>query len=95
MPTIRIIGPGRAGRSLALALSEAGWDVLPLLGRQDDPTGATQGVHAVVLAVPDDAIVPVARAIRPDPQTPVVHLAGALGLDVLAPHARRAALHPL
>ena len=26
-PTLRVIGPGRAGGSVALALSRAGWDV--------------------------------------------------------------------
>ncbi len=95
MPTIRIIGPGRAGRSLSGALSGAGWTVLPLLGRGDDVTGAAQGVDALVLAVPDDAIAQVATAVAPDPSTPVVHLAGSLGLEVLAPHPRRASLHPL
>jgi predicted short-subunit dehydrogenase-like oxidoreductase (DUF2520 family) len=48
-----------------------------------------------VLAVPDAAIGPVAAAIDPVPSTVVAHLAGSLGLDVLAPHERRAAIHPL
>jgi predicted short-subunit dehydrogenase-like oxidoreductase (DUF2520 family) len=95
VPTIRIIGPGRAGRSLARALSEAGWTVLPLVSRQDDVADAASGVDALVLAVPDDVIAQVALDVRPQPSTPVVHLAGSLGLDVLAPHPRRAALHPL
>ncbi|HTX63545.1 MAG TPA: DUF2520 domain-containing protein, partial [Acidimicrobiales bacterium] len=95
MAAIRIIGPGRAGRSLARALSDVGWTVLPLLGRDDDPADAASGADAVVLAVPDDAISEVAAAVRSDPSTPVVHLAGSLGLGALAPHARRAALHPL
>lgn len=95
MPSIRIIGPGRAGRSLSRALSDAGWTVAPILGRRDDPADAAAGVDAVVLAVPDDAISQLASSVRPVPSTPVVHLAGSLGLDVLAPHPRRAALHPL
>lgn len=95
MPTIRIVGAGRAGRSLATALDRAGWTVLPLLGRGDDVSVAADGVDAVVLAVPDDAIAPVAARIRRCPSTAVVHLAGSLGPGVLAPHARRAALHPL
>ena len=37
----------------------------------------------------------VAAAVDPVPTTVVAHLAGSLGLDVLAPHRRRAALHPL
>ncbi len=95
MTTIRIIGPGRAGTSLARALDGAGWNVLPLLGRGDDLADAAGGADALVVAVPDDAIARVANAVRPDPSTAVVHLAGALGLSVLAPHPRVAALHPL
>jgi predicted short-subunit dehydrogenase-like oxidoreductase (DUF2520 family) len=95
VPTIRIIGPGRAGRSLAHALADVGWTVLPLLGRGDDPSDAAAGADAVVLAVPDDAIAGVAAAVRPVSSTAVAHLAGSLGVDVLAPHRRRAALHPL
>jgi predicted short-subunit dehydrogenase-like oxidoreductase (DUF2520 family) len=96
VPTVRIIGPGRAGHSLARALSEVGWAVaFPLLGRGDDAADAASGVDALVLAVPDDTIAEVAQAVRPDRSTPVVHLAGSLGLSVLAPHPRRAALHPL
>jgi predicted short-subunit dehydrogenase-like oxidoreductase (DUF2520 family) len=37
----------------------------------------------------------VAAAVEPVPTTVVAHLAGSLGLGVLAPHARRAAIHPL
>ncbi len=95
MKTVRIIGPGRAGRSLARALSDAGWDVRPLLGRGDDLAGAAGGVDVLVLAVPDDALGSVAAVVRPVPSTVLVHLAGSLGPDVLAPHPRRAALHPL
>ncbi|HVC15255.1 MAG TPA: DUF2520 domain-containing protein [Acidimicrobiales bacterium] len=95
MPIIRIIGPGRAGTSLARALAEAGWTVLPPLGRGDDLTAAASGTDVLVLAVPDDALADVAAAVRPVPATVVVHLAGSLGPDVLAPHPRRAALHPL
>lgn len=95
MPTLRIVGPGRAGRSLAFALSAAGWDVLPLLGRHDDLTHAAAGVDALVLATPDTAIATVAAAVAPNPAAVVVHLSGSLGLDVLAPHPQRASLHPL
>lgn len=95
MPTIRIIGPGRAGRSLATALEGAGWTVLPLLGRGDDVAAAADGADAVVLAVPDDAIAFLARRVTPRRATVVLHLAGSLGPGVLVPHPRRAALHPL
>jgi len=41
--TIRIIGPGRAGTSLAAALSARGWDVVGFLGRHDDVALAPMG----------------------------------------------------
>lgn len=95
MHTVRFIGPGRAGRSLAAALAAAGWDVVGVRGRGDPVADATDGVDALVLSVPDDAVAGVARAVRPSPSTTVLHLSGSLGLDVLADHPRRASLHPL
>jgi predicted short-subunit dehydrogenase-like oxidoreductase (DUF2520 family) len=80
---------------MAAALADAGCDVRGLLGRGDDLAGAAGGVDVLVLAVPDGALASVAAAIQPVPTTAVVHLSGAAGLDVLAPHARRASLHPL
>jgi len=93
--SVRIVGPGRAGRSLAGALVDAGCDVHPLLGRHDDLAAAAHGVELLVLATPDAAIAAAAAAVAPEPETVVLHLSGALGLDVLAPHRRRATLHPL
>lgn len=93
---VRIIGPGRAGSSLARALADAGgWEVLPLLGRGDDVAGAAEDADLVVVATPDGEIAGVARAIRPRDEAVVAHLSGAAGLDVLAPHRRRASVHPL
>jgi predicted short-subunit dehydrogenase-like oxidoreductase (DUF2520 family) len=92
---VRIVGPGRAGTSLARALAAAGWDVAPLLGRSDDPSGAAADVDLVVLATPDGEIARVAQAVRPEDGSVVAHMSGSAGLDVLAPHARRASLHPL
>lgn len=93
--SLRIVGPGRAGRSLALAMHRAGWQVEPLLGRGDDLSGAAQGVDILVLATPDAAVSSVAATVRPVPGTVVAHLSGALGLSELAPHERRAAIHPV
>jgi pantoate--beta-alanine ligase len=93
--TVRLIGPGRAGRSLAAALADAGCDVRDVLTRRDDLTQAARGVDVLVIATPDAAIAPVAARVVPVPSTVVVHLSGALGLDVLVPHPRRASLHPL
>jgi predicted short-subunit dehydrogenase-like oxidoreductase (DUF2520 family) len=94
-PRVRIVGPGRAGGSLAGALAERGWEVLEPVRRGDDPAGAAAGTDLVVVATPDAAVASVARAVRPVPGVAVVHLSGALGLDVLAPHERAGALHPL
>ena len=95
MLSVRLIGPGRAGRSLAAALADAGCAVRGVLGRGDDVSSAAAGVDLIVLATPDAAVAEVAAAVAPAPGTVVAHLSGALGLDVLAPHARRASLHPL
>jgi predicted short-subunit dehydrogenase-like oxidoreductase (DUF2520 family) len=95
MHSIRIIGPGRAGTSLAAALSARGWEFAGFLGRHDDLAGAARGVDVLVIATPDDAIAEVAAAIVPVVTTTVVHLSGSLGLDALGAHPRRAALHPL
>jgi predicted short-subunit dehydrogenase-like oxidoreductase (DUF2520 family) len=95
VPSVRIVGPGRAGSSLADALAAAGWDVTPPVRRADAPAGAAAGVDVCVIAVPDRRIAEVAGAIDPVPSTVVAHLAGSLGADVLAPHPRRAAIHPL
>jgi predicted short-subunit dehydrogenase-like oxidoreductase (DUF2520 family) len=94
VPSLRIIGPGRAGGSLAAALGRVGWTVEPPLGRGDDLRDAAAGVDVVVVATPDASIAEVARSIDPAAAA-VVHLAGSLGLDVLAPHERRGAVHPL
>jgi predicted short-subunit dehydrogenase-like oxidoreductase (DUF2520 family) len=56
--------------------------------------GAAADVDLLVLATPDGAVADVAAAVAPGPAV-VAHLAGSLGLDVLAPHERRAGLHPL
>lgn len=95
MPSFRIIGPGRAGGSLRIALVEVGWRDRGVLGRVDDLSSAAEGVDLLVIATPDAAVAEVAATVSPSATTVVCHLAGSLGLDVLAPHPRRAALHPL
>lgn len=66
-----------------------------VLGRFDDLRTAAAGVDVVVLATPDDVVGEVARTIEPVDSTALVHLSGSLGLDALAPHRRRASMHPL
>ena len=93
--TLRVVGPGRAGSALSAALAAAGWSVAEPVRRGDDVSAAAAGVDLLVLATPDAVIAEVARAVTPVERTVVAHLAGSLGLDVLAPHPRRAAVHPL
>jgi predicted short-subunit dehydrogenase-like oxidoreductase (DUF2520 family) len=94
--TFRIIGPGRAGRSLFGALDGVGdFESRGALGRRDRLERAASGVDLLVIATPDDAVARVASAVVPVPTTAVVHLSGSLGLDVLADHPRRGSLHPL
>ena len=92
---LRIIGPGRAGKAMGRALADAGWDLDGFLGRSDDITGAATGVDLLLVATPDAAIAGVAARVAPNPDTVVAHLAGSLGPEVLTPHPRRAAVHPL
>src|SRR4051812_2070639 len=95
MPTLRLVGPGRAGTALCRALTDAGWDATEPVRRGDDPRAAAAGVDLLVLATPDAAVATVAAAVEPVATTVVAHLAGSLGLDVLTGHSRRASLHPL
>ncbi len=92
---LRVVGPGRAGGSLARALGAAGWEVAEPVGRGQDPEDAATGVDLLVVATPDASVARVAEVIRPVAATVVIHLAGSLGLEVLASHSRRGALHPL
>ena len=95
MASLRVIGPGRAGGALALALARVGWDVLEPVGRHHDVGPAASGVDLLVIATPDATVAAVAAAVRPEAATVVAHLAGSLGLDVLDGHPNRGALHPL
>jgi predicted short-subunit dehydrogenase-like oxidoreductase (DUF2520 family) len=93
MSVVRIVGRGRAGRSLARALRSIRWDV-DLVGHEQAAT-ATTAVDLVVLAVADEFVAQTALAVEPVDSTVVAHMAGSLGLDALNPHQRRASLHPL
>lgn len=90
----RVIGLGRAGRSLIRALAGTNWKYAGGYGRHDDPSQAAAGVDVVFIAVPDDAIAETACAIKPSSAV-VVHLSGAKTLEVLEPHDHRASMHPL
>lgn len=114
-PPTGFIGAGRLGWALATALARRGWPVVACASQQGESarrlaaaipgcvattaTGVVERSRLVVLAVPDRAIAPLATALPWQPGQGVVHLSGALGLEVLAPvRARGGAvgrLHPL
>ena len=77
------------------ALVDTGCDLRGVLGRGDDLSTAAEGVDVVIIATPDAAVAQVAAAIAPVAETVVLHLSGALGLEILGAHQRRASLHPL
>lgn len=93
--SVRVVGPGRAGGALSLALAATGWEVREPIRHGDDLVAAAQDVDLLVIATPDATLEPIASAITPDASTIVAHLSGAVGLDVLHAHPQRAALHPL
>jgi predicted short-subunit dehydrogenase-like oxidoreductase (DUF2520 family) len=93
MPSVRIIGMGRAGRSFHRALREVGWSVEGL-ARTAAPADAAQGVDLLLLCTPDAAIADVASAVEPGGAV-VAHVAGSMGLEALGSHDRVAAIHPL
>lgn len=88
-----LIGLGRAGGSLHRCLIELGWECGSVYGRSSDLGGAASDVDVCIIATPDSAIETTAAQVTPD-EGVVLHLSGALGLDVLSPH-RCATLHPL
>jgi predicted short-subunit dehydrogenase-like oxidoreductase (DUF2520 family) len=90
-----VIGTGRAGLSLCRALAGAGWLVHDPIAHGQPVSAAAVGTDLLVIATPDAAVAEVAASVTPVATTVVAHLGGCLGLDVLAPHARRASFHPL
>lgn len=91
---LRIVGRGRAGGSFEGALRSAGCRVDVLAHDAPELRGAAAGCDLVLLCVPDASIASVAAAIEPADAV-VAHCSGASTLEVLAPHPRRASVHPL
>lgn len=91
--SVRVIGPGRAGRSFHDALTTLGWQV-ELMDRHALVADAAADVDLLLITTPDAAIADVAAEVKPA-QAVVAHVAGSLGLEVLATHERVAAIHPL
>ncbi|HEU4935458.1 MAG TPA: DUF2520 domain-containing protein [Vicinamibacterales bacterium] len=79
--SIRIVGRGRVGRTVAARLVERGHQLVD------------RDAELVLLCVPDAAIAEVARSIAPGPW--IAHTSGATSLAALAPHGKRFGLHPL
>ena len=99
MPPLAVIGPGRAGRSIAMAARRAGWPV-ELAGR-DRALEVSRRAEIALLCVPDAAIAEACAAIvaGAPPLRFFGHSSGATALEVLAPALERGAdafsLHPL
>lgn len=83
-----LVGPGRAGRTLALELAERGVRV-QLVGR-DTPIPPAD---LTWLLVPERALAEVAARVPPDGV--VLHASGATDLTPLAAHPHAGSLHPL
>jgi predicted short-subunit dehydrogenase-like oxidoreductase (DUF2520 family) len=100
-PLIAIVGAGRMGRGLAVAL-EGGGHTVRVLGR-DRPSDAIQGAQLVLLAVPDDAIEAAAAELAREraigAEQVVLHLSGLLDRTALEPLTSTGAglgsFHPL
>ena len=88
---IGVVGRGRLGSALAVALSSAGFDVSGPAGRGELPTG-----DAILLCVPDSEI-PAAAAAVAGAAPLIGHTSGATPLTALGPagDVQRFGLHPL
>ncbi len=89
---VAVVGTGRLGAALALALEAAGLDVAGPLGR-----GETSPAAVTLLCVPDGEIAAAAERARADAYGGLIgHTSGATPLTVLEGAGRAAfALHPL
>jgi len=89
MPSTVIIGQGRMGTALAVALRKAGAEVRGPFGRG---AAAHGNDHVVLLCVPDREIAAASAMVAAGPI--VGHVSASAPLDLLAPH-ERFSMHPL
>jgi predicted short-subunit dehydrogenase-like oxidoreductase (DUF2520 family) len=105
---IGVVGAGRVGGALALALARSGWRVVAIASRRIASAEAlaelVPGARAclaqelvascrlIFLALPDGALAAFAEAQPWRAEQAVVHTSGALGLDALAAARTRGAL---
>jgi predicted short-subunit dehydrogenase-like oxidoreductase (DUF2520 family) len=98
MRSVFILGAGKVGRALADALRRARWRVTLRAARQSLPKKPIDA-DIVVLALRDRDLGKTVEEIRVAERAVVVHVAGALGPDVLAPLRERCAgvaqMHPM
>lgn len=83
-PRVVVIGAGRAGRSLAVALETAGLPVLAVLGRERPFPDALARADIVLVATPDGVVGSVLRELGDAPLAPgaiVLQLSGARAPD--------------
>lgn len=107
---LAVLGAGRVAAHVALALQALGTPPVALgardaqrasalgtaLGlRVQSPADAMREADAVLLAVRDEAIAPLAAGLPWQPGQLALHASGATALGALAPATRRAGFHPL
>jgi predicted short-subunit dehydrogenase-like oxidoreductase (DUF2520 family) len=102
---IEIHGTGRAAGALAIAAARAGHTITSVHGRTPDGVAALEALVVVtpgradlrIIAVADDAVATVARALSDEPFVPTVHVSGALPVSALGPFGRGpvGSFHPL
>ncbi|HTJ83749.1 MAG TPA: DUF2520 domain-containing protein [Polyangiaceae bacterium] len=97
---VAIVGTGKVGRTLGRALVASQVDVRSISARRGD-LRKVGGARVVVVATRDADVARTALALAPqlEPGAVVLHVAGALGVEILAPlRAHRVAVgsaHPL
>jgi predicted short-subunit dehydrogenase-like oxidoreductase (DUF2520 family) len=96
---IGIVGTGKVGTTLGIALERTGHAVMSAPSRDIDLVQKlADQAEVLFLTVSDDAVADVAARIRPQPGAGVVHCSGSLALDALATlprGVRTASFHPL
>lgn len=75
MPTLRVIGPGRAGTAMSRALETAGWTIAAPIRRGEDLRGAARGADLLLIATPDAVVAAVAGAVEAVDTTVLAHRA--------------------
>ncbi|MFO1539195.1 MAG: Rossmann-like and DUF2520 domain-containing protein [Chloroflexota bacterium] len=101
LPRIAVVGAGRVGLALAIAIDRAGWPVTAVATRDPGraaelrarvPSAAERHLAAlpdaadlILVTVPDDAIAEVASRVRLYAGQGIAHTSGALPAEVLAP----------